>query len=315
MRRLLIGLASIVAVAGGLAACGAPAEPQTPSEQQSRCSTARPLPVGDSERTIVTGGRERSYVLHVPPGYRPTERTPLVLMFHGLGGDPQTVLESTEMGTMADQHNAILAVPLGRGKPSQWRFRSPISNPRSDVAFVRQLVKQLKKDACVDSSRTYAAGFSNGSALTLALACDASTQFAAYAAVSGPYYEPWCGKAPAASIIYFHGTADTTVPYRGANTVIGHLPPVNDIMAKWAKHDRCPSAGTRTRATSAVRHFSWVGCEDGTSVDIFAVVGGVHGWPGGGPMSPGRTSRTKNSPVDATALIWKFFARHPAGGQ
>lgn len=315
MRRLLIGLALIAMITGVLAACGSSVQPQASVGPQAGCSTARPLPAGDTDRTIVVGGSERSYVLHVPPGYRPTERTPLVLMFHGLGGDPRTVLESTEMGVMADRENAILAVPLGRGKPSQWHFRSPISNPRSDLAFVRQLVKEVKRDACVDSSRTYAAGFSNGSALTLALACDASTQFAAYAAVSGPYYEPQCSKAPPASIVYFHGTADTTVPFDGADTVIGHLPPVNDIMSRWAEHDRCPSAGATTRATSTVHHFAWVGCEDGTSVDIFAVVGGVHGWPGGGPMSPGRTSRTKDSPVDATALIWEFFARHPAGGQ
>ncbi|MRK00760.1 hypothetical protein GEV27_04420 [Aeromicrobium sp. S22] len=315
MRRPLIGLAILTLILGALAACGAPADTAASGAVQAGCTTARPLPAGDTDRSIVVGGRERSYLLHVPPGYRPTERTPLVLMFHGLGGDPRTVLESTEMGVMADKANAILAVPLGRGKPSQWHFRSPTSNPRSDLAFVRALVKQLKKDACVDSSRTYAAGFSNGSALTLALACDASTQFAAYAAVSGPYYEPQCAEAPPASIVYFHGTADTTVPFKGANTVIGHLPPVNDIMSQWAKHDRCPSDGATTRATSTVRHFAWAGCEDGTSVEIYAVVGGVHGWPGGGPMSPGRTSRTKDSPVDATALIWKFFAQHPAGGQ
>lgn len=314
MRRLVLGAAIVALVLAGVVACGAADEPQA-ATVQPQCSTARPLPVGDTDRTLVAGGRERSYVMHVPPGYDPTRRTPLVLMFHGLGGDPRTVLEATDMAEKADRDNAILVLPLGRGDVSQWYFRSPITNPRSDLAFVRDLVKQVKRDACIDSSRTYAAGFSNGSALTLALACDASTQFTAYAAVSGPYYEPKCRKAPAASIVYFHGTADTTVPYEGADTVIGRLPPVNDIMSKWAKHDRCPSGGATTRATDTVRHFAWTGCEDGTSVDIYAVVGGVHGWPGGGPMSPGRTSRTQDSPVDATDVIWEFFDQHPAGGQ
>ncbi|MFI5427275.1 hypothetical protein [Aeromicrobium sp. UC242_57] len=133
--------------------------------------------------------------------------------------------------------------------------------------------------------------------------------------MAGPYFEQRCAKAPPASIIYFHGTADTTVPFGGAETVIGPLPPVNDTMANWAMHDRCPAAEAVTKADDDVHYFAWANCKAGTSVDIYAVVGGVHGWPGGGPMSPGRTSRTKDSPVNATKLMWEFFDQHPSSGQ
>jgi polyhydroxybutyrate depolymerase len=312
VKRLFLAVIAGVLVAAVLVACGTSDDTAAVSRQQ--CATDRPLPAGQSEQTLVSGGHERSYVRYVPPGYDPGLRTPVAVMFHGLGGDPDTVLKATDMIEQADKRGAILIVPRGRGKIAQWEFRSPITDPDSDLAFVRDLVKQIKREGCVDSSQVYAAGFSNGSALTLALACDASTKFAAYAAVAGPFFEQRCATAPPASIIYFHGTADTTVPFGGAQTVIGQLPAVNDTMANWAMHDRCPAAQAITKASDTVHYFAWENCRAGTSVDIYAVVGGVHGWPGGGPMSPGRTSRTKDSPVNATKVMWEFFDQHPAGG-
>ncbi|MCW2788897.1 MAG: hypothetical protein JWP56_1200 [Aeromicrobium sp.] len=312
MRRLLAGAVVVAMVIAGLGAC-ASSEPERTAPD--RCSTGRPLDVGTTTRTVVVGGVTRTYVQHVPPGYDPTARTPLVMLFHGLGGDPRAVVRTTGMAQAADERTAILVAPLGSGKVSHWDFRSPMTEPTSDLAFVRTLVKELRRDGCIDSSRTYAAGFSNGSALTLALACDGSTDFAAYAAVSGPYFTPDCASAPPASIVYFHGMKDRTVPYEGATTVVGRLPAVNDTMSMWASHDGCPASGATTTASDDLRHYSWTSCRDATAVDIYAIVDGVHGWPGGGPMSPGRTSRTEDSPVDATRLIWEFFDRHPAGGQ
>ena len=320
MRKLLVGLAILVMATAGIVFYGANGATPEAAPAPAPCRDARPLPPGTSTQTIRSGDHTRTYLLHVPASYDGTTRAPVVLMFHGLGGDPQTVLDATGMVGRADADGTILVVPLGRGEPARWTFRKPASDPSSDLAFVHDLVGQVQRTACTDPDRLFAAGFSNGSALTLALACDGTTPFAAYAAVSGPYYEPRCDDAPQASIIYFHGTADTTVPFGGADTVIGRLPPVNTTMSQWATRGRCPASGAFTTADDSIHHFAWRSCKGGTDVDIYAVVGGVHGWPGGGPMSPGRASRTQDSPVDATALLWSFFQRHPAsrpaaGGQ
>jgi polyhydroxybutyrate depolymerase len=320
MRRLLVGVVIVLMAAAGIVFYGANGATPEPRPVPRPCADARPLPAGTTTQTIESGGRERTYLMHVPPGYDGTTRAPVVLMFHGLGGDPATVLAATGLTERADADGTIVVVPLGRGEPARWSFRKPATDPSSDLAFVHDLVDHVQRTGCTDASRLFAAGFSNGSALTLALACDGSTRFAAYAAVSGPYYQPRCDDAPASSIIYFHGTADPTVPFEGADTVIGRLPPVNDTMSKWATRGRCPASGAFTTADDAVHHFAWRSCTGGTDVDIYAVVGGVHGWPGGGAMSPGHASRTEDSPVDATALLWSFFERHPAapspaGGQ
>ncbi len=194
------------------------------------------------------------------------------------------------MDALADKHDAILVAPLGRGRVTGWDFRTPINDPASDLAFVRDLVKELKSDACVDSSRVYAAGFSNGSVLALALACDGTTKFAAYGAVSGPYWNDTCRTSPPASIIYFHGLRDKVVPYAGGETVIGPLPPVNDAMASWAAHDGCPAASATTQVAPARPSLRLESCKDGSAVSVYVVDNGGHRWPGGEPFPAGRVS-------------------------
>ena len=91
-----------------------------------------------------------------------------------------------------------------------------------------EMLDHFEERYCIDSSRVYAAGKSNGGGFTNLLACDAtaSKRIAAFAPVSGAYYqdvpEDACnaetvpiecnpGRCPI-PIIEFHGTADTTIP-------------------------------------------------------------------------------------------------------
>lgn len=43
---------------------------------------AERLAAGDTTRTLIHQGRERSYLVHVPPGYDPARPTPVALVFH-----------------------------------------------------------------------------------------------------------------------------------------------------------------------------------------------------------------------------------------
>jgi polyhydroxybutyrate depolymerase len=312
VRRLLVAALVLAVSATALAACGTADTVRRPGDD---CVPARSLPQGSTERTIVSGGHRRSYLLHVPPGYDGSTRTPVMVLLHGLGGDPHAVVKTTRMDQLADDRGVIVVAPLGRGRVSHWNFRSPISDPQSDLAFVRDLVKRVRTDGCVDSSRLFAAGFSNGSALTLALACDGTTPFAAYGAVSGPYWGAGCRTAPPASLIYFHGMADKVVAYGGARTVIGPLPPVNQVMSHWATHDSCPPASATTTVSDHVRHYAWTGCRKGSAVSVYVIENGGHRWPGGTPVVSGRVSGVMTQEINATDLIWQFFEQHAVGGQ
>ena len=298
--------------ASTLLACGR-TEPVRVAAAQ--CIPAQAMPAGITRHSLDEAGIRRDFLVHVPPGYDGTARTPVVFLFHGLGGDPARLLKTTHMAALADKNGFIVVAPQGLGKVAEWDFRTPATAPDSDLRAVRDMVSEVKKGACVDSSRVYAAGFSNGSALTLALACDGSVPFAAYGAVSGPFIGTSCSKAPPASIIYFHGMNDSVVPFDGADTAIGRLPAASTTLAEWQGRDGCLPTDSTTTVTQRVRHFAWSSCNAGTSVEMYAVANGGHRWPGGETSAPVGDDGVTPHDIDASALIWRFFERHPRGGQ
>jgi poly(3-hydroxybutyrate) depolymerase len=74
------------------------------------------------------GGVSRSFRVHVPAGFRNDVPAPLVLLFHGWGGDENEFLGAAPVTALADQRGYILVAPrgLGSGEPdhrnNSWTF-------------------------------------------------------------------------------------------------------------------------------------------------------------------------------------------------
>lgn len=102
-----------------------------------------------------------------------------------------------------------------------WQGPSYASANVSDKKFTTELITQLRADFCVDDTRIYAAGKSNGGGFTGTLACspEHGKNFAAIAACSGAFYtdvveDPDDNCDPSRSpfpILEFHGSIDGTV--------------------------------------------------------------------------------------------------------
>jgi polyhydroxybutyrate depolymerase len=303
---------ALVAVTSTLVSCGPTDEPSGP-----QCSTVQPRTEGTTKHAIESQGVGRSYLVRVPPGYDGRTRLPVVLLFHGIGGDARAALATSRMDELSDQEDVIIVAPQGAGIIPSWNYRSADDESASDVAFAHDVLDRVKDTTCVDPDRVYAAGFSNGSALTLALACENSHDFAAFGAVSAPFYEPRCDDAPPRSIIYFHGAADIIVPYGGADTIIGEMPAVTDALTSWATHDQCRQPAKKSTVSRHVTLSRWSGCARGTDVAAYEVAGGGHRWPGGIDVVPRETNtEAKNlqgvmtQEIHATKLMWKFFSEH-----
>jgi polyhydroxybutyrate depolymerase len=50
----------------------------------------------------------------------------------------------------------------------------------------------------------------------------------------------------------------------------------------------------------------FTGCRDQAEVIIYAIEGGGHAWPGGGPTFIGKTSKD----INASETMWAFFENH-----
>jgi polyhydroxybutyrate depolymerase len=238
------------------------------------------------------------------------------------------------MSDISEQRNFIVAYPEGLsvGVGASWNAGACCANKSDDVGFIRDLVKELESDYCIDPKRVFATGLSNGAMLSYRLACEMADTFAAVAPVAGAVQVP-CHPSRPVPILAFHGTGDNIVPFNGGADGIYHVlhfPPVAYSIDLWRELDSCPGASAQDDASAhpmandstpdggpnpalfagstEIFHqgtascHEWSGCADHSEVEFCTVVGGAHAWPG----APGATPD-----IDASSVILDFFDKHP----
>jgi polyhydroxybutyrate depolymerase len=271
------------------------------------CGVARAA--GTTEATLKFGGLDRTYRLTVPRQVDGTTPLPLVLNFHGLGGNALQIERYTRIVEYADRYGFIAATVDGTGEPRQWTLVR--NGAVDDAGFVRELIDVLSGELCIDPQRIYAMGISDGAFFTSTLACDLNDRLAAVAVVAGePFVAPRCaGKAPM-PVLAFHGTGDTIVPFEGG---FGSLNGVRfrgarDNVKDWSRYNGCAPELQSQRIAPDVLLESYEGCRSGADVQLYVIEDGGHTWPGASEVRPnGSTTQS----IDATELMLQFFLAHP----
>lgn len=110
----------------------------------------------------------RTYKVHVPPGYSQDKPTPVVIAFHGGGGNAKGSVEYFRLNTKSDEEGFIVVYPEGTGPLvkgeifGSWnagRCCPPaMDNNVDDVGFVEEMIEKLGGNFNVNESRIYAAG-------------------------------------------------------------------------------------------------------------------------------------------------------------
>lgn len=301
--RIRIGLLLTILAAGAtqlVVAHGGRAEvspgPANPCQQA-------PAP-GESEISLISGGVERTAVLYVPPAAA-GQRLPVLVGLHGAGGKFFQSYSGFSVLAAAEGFIAVYPNPIEKyDDHTSWNISGGPGEGPEDVQFISDLLDYLESHLCVDTSRVYAAGVSNGGGMAARLACELSDRFAAFASIAGGYKSlPSCHPANPVSVVEVHGTADTVVPYNGS-------PPngagaVRPWLWAWHERDGCQGAPAISRIAPRVKRYEWNDCAEGTAVEHIEIFGGGHQLPGGVPRDAGQTST-----VSATWLVWEFLSRH-----
>jgi polyhydroxybutyrate depolymerase len=270
---------------------------------------------------MISGGVERKFQLNLPKDYDGSESLPVVLSLHALTAPHFLAAIIAEFPDAATRHDFIGVAPSGLldGTTPYW-LAAP-SDEEYDVEFISDLLDLLEAELCIDTSRVYSTGWSNGGQMSSLLACRLSDRITAVAPVAGVEFYESCEGDPVA-VMAFHGTADPIVTYEGgglnAMTIAnmhywkGNIPAgvpehsgVDEAMVTWAAHNGCEAHPTEQQVSAQVRRRSWPGCDAETI--LYIVDGGGHGWPGKpfpfGQFGPNTTD------IDATSLSYEFFFR------
>jgi polyhydroxybutyrate depolymerase len=325
VRSVLVVLLVVSAAGLGLAACNRggrrdAAAPATtvatgPSTTAAPCGAGRPHAAGQSQETLSFSGKDRTYLLYVPAGYSGAAPVPVVFDFHGYGSNAGQQLVYADFRPLADRDGFVIVAPDGQTGAGGRHFNlfAASGTEQDDVAFTNALLDHVEATLCVDARRVYAAGMSDGGAMSSVLACRDADRFAAVGPVAVILYVPQCDQAARrVAIAGFHGTADPVVPFDGGRVnCCGNatLPGSPASMEKWAAHDGCATPPVDDRLSAMVVRRRWSGCQDGTAVDFYIVEGGGHTWPGAA-IDVARLGATTHE-ISASETLWKFFSEHP----
>lgn len=289
--------------------------------------TSPPAQGASVDQAIDIGGMRRTYVLHVPPALPGTTAVPLVFALHGGGGTGRQIERATRFSDVADRAGFIAVYPDGVGRSwNDGRGDPHITAQREridDVAFIAALIGALSQRYRIDSRRVYVTGISNGGFMAQLLAARLSDRIVAIAPVAagmGPSVAASLRPDQPVSVLVINGTADPLVPYGGGSVARdrGTTIPTEEIVTNWAAANRCTAAPASTYLPdlnaadlSRVKVTTYSGCAQRTEVVLYTIEGGGHTWPGGDQYLPPGLIGLVNRDIDATDVIWKFFASHP----
>jgi polyhydroxybutyrate depolymerase len=282
--------------------------PDVTAPSAQTCSPARPRAVGDAPWTLGSGGGQREYLLHVPAPYDGTAAVPLVLALHGRGSTPEDVRALSRLDEAAGARGMIAVYPRGSGEGADagWNAESFSAGP-ADSRFLSDLLDELRAVLCIDATRVYLAGFSQGGAMALRFACDAPDRVAAVAPVAAPYVA--CQAA--VPLIAFHGSEDPLVPYEGGISPLDGrpAPPVHRAASEWARALGCDALPTISRAAADVEVATYGNCRSGgADAQLYNGIGGGHTWPGTPVEAPEGLAGATIRSISATDLMLDFFA-------
>ncbi|KAK4545530.1 hypothetical protein LTR36_002880 [Oleoguttula mirabilis] len=138
--------------------------------------------------SITSSGIERTFLLHVPQVYTATNAHGLIFSFHGRSKDAAEQEKLSQFSNHDFNPNMLAVYP--NGIKEEWQGDPDAKT--NDVQFTLDMIEGLTSEYCIDLDRIFAAGKSNGGGFVAnTLACDpiASTKIAAFAGISGAYYQ------------------------------------------------------------------------------------------------------------------------------
>lgn len=276
-------------------------------------------------------GHERQYYVHVPSSYNSKNPTPVILVFHGGGGNALNAMKSTQMNQTSEKYGFLAVYPQGLGPKRRGKIigtwnadrccGTAEKNQTDDVGFTSAMIDDLAKHFNVDTRRIFATGHSNGALFSYKLACELSDRIAAIAPNSGQDSLNSCRPQRPIAIIHFHGTADQSAKYEGGHCG-GRLGDdgwdcvsVPEYVDQWRKLDGCSDEKRVVYRKGAATCVSYDACSNGVEVVLCTIEGAGHTWPGGEYDRDGLLWKKLVGPlshdISANEAMWKFFKKHP----
>lgn len=288
----------------------------------------------DQWYSLSHGGVERRYLVHTPAGWDGHQPLPVVLAFHGGGGRAEMQRTQSGLNAKSDKHGFLLVYPDGTGpkvrRPGQGKVGvltwnaglccgSAVRERTDDIAYVRALLDELPRRFAIDATRIYVTGMSNGAMMAHRIGVELADRVAAIAPVAGAIMIEDLGFLPSrpVPILYFHGRKDPSARFDGGPGRIDKTVhrSVLETVNWWIQANGCSAVPStvENHGDYILRRFKPSLGRTGAEVSFVLLPEGGHTWPGGIDVTAGKGTGALITSVDASEMMWQFFARHRLG--
>lgn len=268
--------------------------------QSATCDgkTAQPL---DATWNIMVGSSMRVAKVHVPASYDPSKRTPLVVDVHGRTANASGEMSLTHSIAKSDAAGFIAIYPESATTPTSWNSGTccePASSSNlDDTGFFKKLLDEAEAKLCIDTSRVYMMGMSNGAYESHRLGCEMADRIAAIGPVAGLLLFQGCSPTKPMPVMMVNGTSDSLSLYQYVASGVNF----------WKGKNGCTTM-TTTYTNGDASCVTYGGCTAGADVVLCTIQDGGHQWPGGETL-PFLGNKSDN--LIATDALWDFFVAHP----
>ena len=249
-----------------------------------------------SKYTLQSAGFARSYRVHTPNNYDPSVRYPIIMSFDGIEGSGNRI----ETYSGLDALPAIVVYPdalLGARGFTSWDGAPYSVDGERDVQFVHDLLDALPAQYCVDTTRVFAVGMSNGGSFATIVGCELGDRVRAVASVSGAYYTTCKEEERTPSLLVLHSVDDRQAPFAGSTA--RRLPAIAAWVEAQAADRNCKTK-IPTEAVRTTTYYNWRNCNDGSVLRLVALHNQAHGWL--------KIPEASHQRLRGTAgYIWEFF--------
>ena len=335
-KKLAAAAAVVAATAIAAPAAHARENPLPPGACVTRGAAGLAYDVGVNCRTVEHDGIDRRYIVYVPRHPIPAGGAPVVMMFHGTGGNGAQFLKISGWRDQAERTGLVAVFPTGlryrvtesgrlktkwnefglagkvdlEERPRGYPEDSPM--PADDVGFVDAIMADVGAQLPIDRHRVYASGFSNGASFTARLSVERSNRIAAAAYSAGGLLRAQDAPDRAVPTYVSLGTRDdrvlegtglTELPLNPVEILTSRVvvPFIRAHLATFGLDEN--QFGTIARPRSTTMRWPATGSGPGGAVFQFGMLAGVeHKYPNG-----------RNNPAHFKAApeFWEFFENHP----
>jgi poly(3-hydroxybutyrate) depolymerase len=131
-----------------------------------------------NQNTLTINGKSRQFIIRWPDNYDNNHPYRLIIGLHGAGGQDTDIGPSYFGLWDLSKGSTIFIAPSADVPQHFW-------DATNDTAFVTEILKTVKADLCIDTTRIMLEGFSQGAAMSWTLACGLKGEFRAAVGHSG----------------------------------------------------------------------------------------------------------------------------------